>query len=759
MNKLKKLLAVLVCAAMALALVPGVATAAVIGDRLRNTAHGCDVEITEYIENATELSVGTGGSIGKLGTEAKVTDIGADGSTKTSLSMSREYKDDKLKLTLTSKKNSVLVLSLPASGAGKGISVVVNGSAVSFSADDGIPFVEDGHTYVPLRAVAEAYGATVGYNGDTQDAVIEKDGVTVKVPIGDNFVYRNGEKVKNDAPAKIANNRTYLPIRIVMELLGAKVGWDGATSTVTVYDEDLMFIRGFETAKKMTGNLWAAWEKANALRDAGSNHEAIEAYRKLGSRFLDEGAVNSAILFQHLGECYAKLGEYHNASLCYSRSSYYWSQDPAEEQTALYFANLSASIDGDAKLYLKTSDPAYDRTKYFGSPGEPKNGILLGAYAEADRGVSNPGGELYFTGFPRLTGIEHGLYLLYLPYGADISGYESHFREAARRGCVIEIGLQPTSGLDAVKADSYLVKMAEYMENSGCQFLLRFANEMNEVSTPWYTEDYNKYIETFRNVATVFKEYAPSVGIVWAPNFFPQNNIDRYYPGDEYVDYVGLSVYEEYNTDNDPLGEGKDRDHWINILDGVYERYADRKPIIVAEGGCNYQSITTGEDVTGFAAAQMLEYYTYLPIKYPNLKMTVLYDADETNAGAGYYPRKFLLSNNPTLLDAYKKGISNTGRYLANQDDVANEYYYELFQNVTLPAKKVEICGYISSPSGNYNGVAYLLNGVKVAESYAMPYTVELDLSQYAGQSVELRILTFGDGPSEVDKTFKVQVE
>ncbi len=653
----------------------------------------------------------------------------------------------------------ILSASLPVCADAAEIKIAVNGTTVSFTQSDGIPFEEGGRTFVPLRAAAEAYGAQVSYNGDVPEAVLVKDGVTVRVPIGESFIYRNGEKIKNDAPARVINDRTYLPIRIVMEALGANVGWDGATSTVTVEDEDKMFIYGIENRPKMSGNLWAAWEEATGLQAAGNYSGAVSAYTELGSRFLDEGPVNAAILFQHLGECYSMLGEYHHASLCFAHSSEYWAQDPEQEQTALHFANLADTMETGLNLYFKTNDPAYNRTKYFGAPLEPESGLLLGAYAESDTGASNPHGELYFDGFPKLTGKEHGVYLLYMPYGSDISGYASHFREAAEKNCIIEIGLQPVSGLDKVKADNYLINMAKYMEESDCQFLLRFANEMNEVSTYWYTEDYDKYIQTFRTVANVFREYAPSVGIVWAPNFFPQNNIDSYYPGDEYVDYVGLSVYEEFSGEGDVLGEGKDRDHWINILDGVYERYGDRKPIIIAEGGCNYHSIIDGADVTDFSAAQMVEYYTYLPIKYPNLKMVVLYDNDEAGPTPGTYYRRFMLSKNPVLLEAYKQGINSSDRYITRWDETTDQYYYELFQNATLPAKYVELCSFITSPAGEYSGVLYFVNGQKAAEAYGIPYTVGIDLTPYAGQSVEIRVMTYGSGPALVDKTFKINVE
>jgi len=47
----------------------------------------------------------------------------------------------------------------------------------------------------------------------------------------------NGEKVTS-AEAKLIDGTTYVPLRVISELLGATVGWDGETSTVTVTGND-----------------------------------------------------------------------------------------------------------------------------------------------------------------------------------------------------------------------------------------------------------------------------------------------------------------------------------------------------------------------------------------------------------------------------------------------------------------------------------------------------------------------------------------
>ena len=107
----------------------------------------------------------------------------------------------------------------------------INGEAKTL---DAAPVIRDSRTMLPVRFVAEAFGATVEWDGATSTATIKTDDVEIKITIGSKTALVNGEEVKLDAPAFIESSRTYMPVRFVAENLGAKVDWDGATSTATL---------------------------------------------------------------------------------------------------------------------------------------------------------------------------------------------------------------------------------------------------------------------------------------------------------------------------------------------------------------------------------------------------------------------------------------------------------------------------------------------------------------------------------------------
>src|SRR5690606_17176725 len=103
---------------------------------------------------------------------------------------------------------------------------------------------------------------------------------------------------------------------------------------------------------------------------------------------------------------------------------------------------------------------------------------------------------------------------------------------------------------------------------------LRYASEMNG---DWvkYHGDPELYREKFRLVSKVMKERAPNVAMVWCPFSTPVGSIPDYYPGDEWVDWVGVNIYSvtylNQNLDL-PAAHIAPTTH----LRYIYENYAER---------------------------------------------------------------------------------------------------------------------------------------------------------------------------------------
>lgn len=132
----------------------------------------------------------------------------------------------------------VLAMSMSTVFAQGDIALRIDSTEVEFNDDLGRPFMDENHrTLVPFRAALESYGADVEWDGTTRTAKAVKDDITIEIPIGENYIVKNGEKIESDTAAIIKDNRTYLPIRKVMEGFGADVQWDKSLQTIVVTTE------------------------------------------------------------------------------------------------------------------------------------------------------------------------------------------------------------------------------------------------------------------------------------------------------------------------------------------------------------------------------------------------------------------------------------------------------------------------------------------------------------------------------------------
>jgi ribosomal protein S19 len=99
---------------------------------------------------------------------------------------------------------------------------------------DAAPYISAGRTFVPLRVVAEGFGAEVTWVQQTRGINITLGDQVISMQIGSNRAMVNNEMVHMDAPPEIKNGRTFVPIRFVSEMLGAEVEWVQATRTVKI---------------------------------------------------------------------------------------------------------------------------------------------------------------------------------------------------------------------------------------------------------------------------------------------------------------------------------------------------------------------------------------------------------------------------------------------------------------------------------------------------------------------------------------------
>lgn len=94
--------------------------------------------------------------------------------------------------------------------------------------------VGDGTTLVPVRVITEVFGAEVGWDGDTKTVSLSYPDVTISLTIGSASATVNSHTEQLSAAPELYNDTTMVPLRFISETFDAVVTYDDATRLITV---------------------------------------------------------------------------------------------------------------------------------------------------------------------------------------------------------------------------------------------------------------------------------------------------------------------------------------------------------------------------------------------------------------------------------------------------------------------------------------------------------------------------------------------
>ncbi|WP_368297506.1 glycoside hydrolase family 26 protein [Cytobacillus firmus] len=291
---------------------------------------------------------------------------------------------------------------------------------------------------------------------------------------------------------------------------------------------------------------------------------------------------------------------------------------------------------------------------------EPRSGIYLGGYVLQDEYINKS-----MNTFNKVTGKTHASYFRYVGYGKPFP--KEWAEEVIAAGGFPQVAWEPNNGLEEVKDDEYLRQFAKDAGELKVPILLRYASEMNGTWT-FYSGHSEKYIEKWKLVHDVMEKEAPNVMMLWNVFTMPESTIAEFYPGDEYVDYVGVNIYNVFYH-NDKIEEKSDFEDPLRLLDYVYNTYSHKKPIVIGEyGGTNY-TVTDGKHHDEFAIQKITRMYKYLPELYPRVKFIYYFDVNNlVNAPEGRKINNYAITEKKSILNAYSDNIK-TDRYLSKVEE------------------------------------------------------------------------------------------
>ena len=89
-----------------------------------------------------------------------------------------------------------------------------------------VPVIVNDRTLVPVRFIAESFGATVDWDGSRDLVTVQIGEDTIQLVLNSQEMTVNEQTVLLDVPATTIEDRTMIPLRAMAEAIGKKVFWD-----------------------------------------------------------------------------------------------------------------------------------------------------------------------------------------------------------------------------------------------------------------------------------------------------------------------------------------------------------------------------------------------------------------------------------------------------------------------------------------------------------------------------------------------------
>ncbi|MCL1792567.1 MAG: hypothetical protein FWG34_01720 [Oscillospiraceae bacterium] len=350
---------------------------------------------------------------------------------------------------------------------------------------------------------------------------------------------------------------------------------------------------------------------------------------------------------------------------------------------------------------------------YCGAKLEPRTGVYTGA---ATRGASS------YSWFDatRTNDVEQR---------NMIDGSTKSADNAALRIYNWNFQMRSSENINPADYENYIKNVVDGLAQRKENILLVFAKEMNINNNFKNTDD---FINMFRYIAD-YARTKDNIAMVWGPNDTGSLDFtfEMWYPGDEYVDWIGMSSYTiphflgdrgkstESNNVSFVTGDYANPVMRIKPIIEFMARNNIKKPVLLTESGVGYEHTKTGEDFTDWASLQMRRLYGEAIRRFPEIKVIVDFD---NHVASDFY--RYDTSNNPALKKLMQEMLQDP--VYASMDDYrksAPVSYSQMRDNLRVKGSlKLSAYAYNPKSSSTPLTVKYILDGTQVHESSLPPY-------------------------------------
>jgi mannan endo-1,4-beta-mannosidase len=201
--------------------------------------------------------------------------------------------------------------------------------------------------------------------------------------------------------------------------------------------------------------------------------------------------------------------------------------------------------------------------------------------------------------------------------------------------------------------DAYIDRFAQDVKTTGLPVIIRLDQEMNADYYPWSdTAPYNKrgqYVQVWRHVVDRFRAIGADKYVIWlwTPNRvdnIPQKQIASFYPGDDYVDWVGVDGY--WRNKSEAANFGVTYAKTLGLL-----RALTHKPIFIGEAGAT--------ETGGKKVAWLNSFFANLPLNPDIIGFSYFSLTVAGGVGAATASNDWRINSSGTALAAFKVGIAD----------------------------------------------------------------------------------------------------
>lgn len=366
-----------------------------------------------------------------------------------------------------------------------------------------------------------------------------------------------------------------------------------------------------------------------------------------------------------------------------------------------------------SEMDVYTEDYTCTSAPYFGARLEPPSGIYAGVNGDDVFESENLGASLN--------------YIEFTDFQKDILRPNKDYVKAS--SCMVVIAWNINDLMGVFENEEYIRETLDNLQKYHKPMIIRIGAEMN-VSP--LGDAPAAYVNAFRTIAEIVHEY-PDFAVMWSPNDMGALNkpFEYYYPGDEYVDWIGVSAFMKKHFMGDPTipQEGNvyfmtgDYAYTTNTLKNIIDfmqSHNINKPLAISEGGTVTQlNYPNGGEIDEWSKTRIGYMYWYAAMRYPQVKVINYFNHKMPSE-----VQFFNMHDKPELLKKVNEALSN-GQYRSTANDMP-EFTFAKVDNRTFNQTTIPLYTYAYLPEESIERVEYILdNETVLAQCREIPYRYE----------------------------------